>query len=120
MSEYEVNEHPLGADTHLIISPPIIADVDYAFSKWKIEVFVNPSKKVILEYDGKDYKSSGDISANGKVDNGMINLYIKSSTVEWGKGELKAQMTIHLTNNNFEEKTQVIKTYLSNLGILIV
>lgn len=120
MSE-DIKEHPLGADTHIEISPPAITGIDYSITKWKLEIYSSASKKAILEFDGKGtYKSTGPIQVNGQVISGIINLFIKSSEVEWGKGELKGQMTIYYNNSAFEDSTQVIKTYVCDLGIIIV
>lgn len=120
----EIKQVPNGADIELLVEVPTIDGTPYDIEngEWEIIlwVFSNKGVKVKHSADGGS-ESLGDIHADAVPDNDKgISLYIKSSEVPFGKGDIKGQMTIFAPNDNFKEATQVIKTFECEIGVRIV
>ena len=122
----EIKQVPNGADIpELSVKMPSKADGTLFSPKmdsWEIVLWVHTNKRVVVRYKAstEECESIGEIQANCSVGEDKIVLYIKSSELSFGKGELKGQMTLFIPNTNYKNSEQVGKTLETKLGIHIV
>lgn len=115
-------KHPKDSDTHLIFKLPDINGTPYkgSLGNWDLSVWVSPKRISKIEYRNGEICSVGEIPTTLKINEQTIELFIKSSKVQFGQGPLLCKMSIYLDNDNFIDKVQVIKTFTNKLNIEIV
>ena len=122
----EIQKVADGADIPLVMEIPTINREPYDAKNgvWEVELWVFSNKRVKVRHTAgneEPYESLGEVPATADViDNGEIELFVKSSKVSMGKGAIRGQMTIYAPNTDFIDSVQVIKTLECDLGIQIV
>ena len=89
---------------------------------WEMTFWVYPDKKVKVRYNAitHTFESLGEIPANVDLYEDKLTFYIKSSEEHFDSGNLKGQITIYLPNDKYQYGKQVIKSFITNLGITII
>lgn len=116
-----ITKHPKDADTHLILKLPDINGKSYDayLGTWDISVWVSPKRISKVEYRDGEARSIGEIPTTIKINEKDIELFIKSSKVQFGQGPLLCKMSIYADNDYFIDKIQVIKTFTKKTCIEI-
>ena len=89
---------------------------------WELKIYTSETRSVDLKYDvnSKQYNNLGVIPTNCDVDGNIIKLYIKSSSVPFSRGQLKARMTLYVPNDNYADGIQLLRTKEKLINIKIV